>query len=206
MALSEFYASTILKASASFGFTEFVCDPDEITRALGIAPDEVDRKGARRTIRGGRELDIPFSFWSIRSEGGSKDINEHLRMLLRRIDGKQSLCRVEFGRPAFGVTWKCNYLYAGSGPFYEIDVIAGIASWQAELFQDIYQVDQEGNEPVGPEALMRIPKKWFGRSSPDDGRKRLCGGCARRKRGRDSGKNRDRDSCLAEGAAMRRVG
>jgi hypothetical protein len=57
------------------------------------------------------------------------------------------------------------YLYAGNGPFYETDVIAGIASWQAELFQDIYQVDQVENNPVGPEALRRIPKRWF--AEPD---------------------------------------
>ena len=169
MALSEFYASTILKAAASFGFAEFSCDPDEITRAFGIAPEEICRKGERRITRGGHEFVTPFSAWSIQSEDDSKDINEHLRVLLRRIDSKQALYKVEFGPPAFGVTWKCNYLYAGSGPFYEADVIAGIASWHGELFQDIYQVDQEGNDPVGPEALMRIPKKWFGLANAGDG-------------------------------------
>src|SRR5262249_3830636 len=143
-------------------FSGFTCNPEDITEAVGIAPDEVRRQGETRVIRGGRELVTPFSCWSIRSEDESKDINEHLRGLLRRIDGKQALCKAEFGRPGFFVTWKCSYLYAGSGPFYEADVIAGIASWQAELFQDIYQVDQECNDPVGPEGLMRIPKMWFG--------------------------------------------
>jgi hypothetical protein len=169
MAMSEFYASTILKADASFGFAEFACDPDIITQSLGIAPDEIRRKGEKRTIRGGREWVTPFSSWSICSEGDSKDINEHLRMLLRRIDGKQGLCKVEFGPPAFGVTWKCNYLRAGSGPFYEADVIAGIAEWQGELFQDIYHVDQEGIDPAGPDAQMRVPKKWINLGTADDG-------------------------------------
>jgi hypothetical protein len=165
MAISEFYASTILEVSASFGFASFDGDPDEITQAFGIPPDEVRRKGERRLGRGGREFDTPFSSWAIVSVGDSKDVNDHLRGLLRRMEGKQSACKAGFGRASFGVTWKCNYLYAGSGPFYEADVIAGIASWQAELFQDICQVDQVENNPAGPEALRRIPKRWFGESS-----------------------------------------
>lgn len=84
-------------------------------------------------------------------------------MLLGRIDGKQELCKAEFGQPTFAVMWKGNYLYAGSGPFYDADVIMRIASWRAELIQDIYQVDQEQNDAIGPEQLSRIPEKWFGR-------------------------------------------
>jgi hypothetical protein len=131
MAISEFYASTILKVSVSFGFDGFDVDPDEITQVFGIPPDEVRRKGERRMLHDGRELGIPFSSWTIVSADDSKDVNDHLRALLRRIEGKQSACKAEFGRAKFGVTWKCNYLYSGSGPFYEADVIAGIASWQA---------------------------------------------------------------------------
>lgn len=143
MAITEFYASTILKVSVSFGFAGFDGDPDEITRVFGIPPDEVRRKGERRMLHNGREFDTPFSSWTIVSADDSKDVNDHLRGLLRRIEGKQSACKTDFGRARFDVTWKCNYLYSGSGPFYEADVIAGIASWQAELFQDIYQVDQD---------------------------------------------------------------
>jgi len=167
MAISEFYASTILKVSVSFGFDGFDVDPDEITQVFGIPPDEVRRKGERRMLHDGRELGIPFSSWTIVNADDSKDVNDHLRALLRRIEGKQSACKAEFGRAKFGVTWKCNYLYSGSGPFYEADVIAGIASWQAELFQDIYQVDQDQNDPVGPERVRRIPKSWF--AEPSDG-------------------------------------
>ena len=165
MAIDEFYASTILKVSVSFGFAGFDVDPDEITQVFGIPPDEVRRKGERRMLHNGREFDTPFSSWTIVSADDSKDVNDHLRGLLRRIEGKQSAYKTDFGRSRFGVTWKCNYLYSGSGPFYEADVIAGIASWQAELFQDIYQVDQDRNVPVGPEAFRRIPKFVFAEPS-----------------------------------------
>lgn len=66
--------------------------------------------------------------------------------------------RTEFGRPSFSVTWFGNYLYAGSGPYYEADVLRGIASWDAMLWHDIYQVDQEENPPIGKQGLIRIPK------------------------------------------------
>jgi hypothetical protein len=144
MAISDFHASTIVEVRAYFGFDEFACDPDEITSALGIAPDEVRRKGEIRKLRGGREVRCPSNDWSIQSRSGSKDVNEHIRELFARLSGVSGRIRPEFGTPSFSVLWKGNYLYAGSGPFYEADVIAGIAALGAMLWQDIYQIDEAG--------------------------------------------------------------
>jgi hypothetical protein len=47
--------------------------------------------------------------------------------------------------------WEGNYLYAGSGPFYEADVIAGIATLGADLWQDIYQIDEDDAPPRSPD-------------------------------------------------------
>jgi hypothetical protein len=162
MAISDFHASTIVKVRAYFGFSEFACDPDEITRSLGVVPDEVERKGQVRIVRGDREVRRLWNDWTIISRAESKDINDHFRELLARLDGMASRIRADFGPPSFSVLWKGNYLYAGSGPFYEADVIAGIAGLKAMLWQDIYQVDQEESEPIGPEGLQRIPKRWLG--------------------------------------------
>lgn len=162
MSLSEFYESTILKARASFRFFNFEYDPDEITKAMGFDPDRIDRKGKIRQLPSGRESEMLFNIWEIDSQGESKDINDHLRMILRRIEGKQKRLKPEFGPPSFDVLWKCNYLYAGSGPFYEPDVIAGIASWGAILYQDIYQVDQDDSEISSKSMFERIPRSAFG--------------------------------------------
>jgi hypothetical protein len=158
MALSDFYESTILKVSASFGFFNFDCDPNLVSAALRVTPDELLRKGEIRATRGGHKLMNRWNSWHVVSRSDSKDVNVHLRELLARVDGCHGLARPEFGRPSLNVTRKGNYLYAGNGPFYEADVIAGIASWAAELWQDIYQIDQEENPPVGPLKLRRIPK------------------------------------------------
>ena len=159
MAISDFHASTIVKAQAHFGFSEFACNPDEISQALGVVPDAVGRKDQVRIVRGDQELRWPWNSWAIHSRAESKDINDHLRELLARLDGIASRIRNNFGPPSFSVLWTGNYLYAGSGPFYEADVIAGIAALKAMLWQDIYQLDQEEGESVGPEALQRVPKK-----------------------------------------------
>ncbi len=143
MAISDFHASTIVKVRAYFGFSEFACDPDEITKALGVVPDEVGRKGAIRAVMGDREFPWLWNDWSLLSRTESKDVNDHLRELLTRVEGIACRIRDEFGQSSFSVLWKGNYLYAGSGPFYEADVIAGIAALGAMLWQDIYQVDQE---------------------------------------------------------------
>src|SRR6059058_2322583 len=60
MAISDFHASTIVKVRAYFGFDNFACDPDAITRFIGIQPDELGRKGSVKTVRGGREIRRPF--------------------------------------------------------------------------------------------------------------------------------------------------
>jgi hypothetical protein len=62
----------------------------------------------------------------------------------------------ELGAPSFSVLWVGNYLYAGSGPFFEADVIAGVARLKASLYQDIYQVD-EGLEEDGMASPAQPP-------------------------------------------------
>ena len=145
MALSELYESTIEKVRAYFGFSEFECDPQEITDTLGLSPDEVRRKGERRVLRNSRFFDVPFHSWSIESECDSKDVNVHLRQLLHRLEGKEALIRMEWN-PSFSILWKGNYLYAGSGPFFERDVLIGIVRCSADLWQDIYQIDSEDED------------------------------------------------------------
>jgi hypothetical protein len=142
MAISDFHASTIVKVQAYFGFDTFECDPDTITRFMGLQPDEVGLKGSIKTVRAGREIRWPFNSWSLASRAESKDVNEHLRELIDRLSHVTESFPAEFGEPSFSVLWKGNYLYAGSGPFFESDVIAGIARLKAALYQDIYQVDQ----------------------------------------------------------------
>lgn len=142
MAISGLHASTVVNVRAYFGFDRFDCDPDVITRFLEIQPDEVGRKGAVKITGSNREVRWPFNTWSIVSRIESKDVNEHLRELIGRLRHVSGDFPPEFGEPFFSVLWKGNYLYAGSGPFFEADVIVGIARLNAALYQDIYQADE----------------------------------------------------------------
>jgi hypothetical protein len=142
MPISDLHAETINEVRVTFGVSGFACDPDEVTRALGVEPDEVEREGQVRVVtRRGREIRCQWNSWVLISRSRSKDVNVQIRELLGRLEGVRPRWRDEFGVPSFSVMWKGNYLYAGSGPFYEADVIAGIAALGAELWQDIYQVD-----------------------------------------------------------------
>jgi len=138
--LSDFYASTIVKVRADFGFSQFAVDPSEITSVLGIPPSDLRRKGEERIIAG-KPFIVPFNNWLISSSSESKDINVHLRELLDQVLPISERFRPDWNTPSFSVLWKGTYLYAGSGPFYEPDVIHGIAQIGADLWQDIYQVD-----------------------------------------------------------------
>ena len=143
MALHEVFESMIAEASASFGFSGFSCDPDGITAALGIPPDDLMRKGQERTVGArGRIITNPLNSWSISSSGNSKDVNDHLRELLERLAGKRSLLDPAFGEPCFGIMWKASFLQQGTGPYYEPDVLHGIALLGATLYQELIAVDE----------------------------------------------------------------
>jgi hypothetical protein len=151
MAISEFHASTVIRVRVCFGFSEIACDPEELTNALQVQPDEVALKGEVRSLGGGREIRELFNSWTVESHVDSKDVNDHVRELLERVRFAKDRFRPEFGRPSFDVLWEGNYLYAGSGPFYEADVIARIASLGADLWQDIYQIDEDDAPPGNPD-------------------------------------------------------
>ncbi len=142
MTLSEFHESTIVEVSAGFGFSGFECLPSEITAYACLDPDETMVKGDFRLIRGDRTIENAFSSWWISSNSESKDVNVHLRQLLDRISPELSPFPERFGTPSFSILWKGNYLYAGSGPFYESDVLLGMARLNAMLWHDIYQIDE----------------------------------------------------------------
>lgn len=143
MTISDTYASTIIEVKAYFGFDGFDCEPEMITTALGVKPDEIRRKGDVRTLKNGRQIENSKSYWGIESSSDSKDVNVHIRELLERLAGCCDKIQLQFGNPDFSVLWKGNYLYAGSGPFYEADVLQGIAKINGMLWHDIYQIDDE---------------------------------------------------------------
>ncbi len=157
--MSELHESTVVKPEASFGFAGFTCLPDDITERIGLKPDDARIKGHRRVLRNGREFLVPLSTWSIASRSPSKDINEHLRELLVRLQGANLPFDPAWGEAAFAVLWKGNDLCTGRGPSYEPDVLAGIAALGAALHQDSHQVDAE--PPDDTSDFHRAPKRFF---------------------------------------------
>lgn len=145
--LSPLYEAKIRMVRVDFGFSSFVCDPDEITTALGIVPDQIRRKGEIRELRGGQRMTVPVSTWCISSRVESKDVNEHCRELLRRLEGCATRLDPRWGVPGFHVLWKATHFFGGNGPFFLADVVSGIAALGAELWQDLYAV--EDGEPGG---------------------------------------------------------
>ncbi len=148
MALSPQFADSVQKVSVTFGFANFDCDPEVITAALGIIPDEVRRRGDQISVRSGKLFKVPFSTWSISSRVASKDVNDHFRELLERLHGSVGRLEPRWGVPTFSVLYKAAHLYAGNGPFFEVDVVQGIAALGAELWQDIYSLGD-----IAPDAV-----------------------------------------------------
>ncbi len=157
--ISEFYASTVVKVKVDFSLAGFSGAPASVTSALGVEPDWHLEKGDTWITSWGQTRTAAENSWGLESRTDSKDANDHLRELLNRLASRRGAFRPEWGEPSFGILWKGNYLYAGSGPFYEADVLEGVAELGAAIWQDIYQVDQEGGAEV--DELSRIPKRFF---------------------------------------------
>jgi hypothetical protein len=81
---------------------------------------------------------VPSSSWSIESRSASKDVNDHLRELFARLQGAHTHILPQWGVPSFGVLYRATHLGSGNGPFFEADVVEGVALFKAELWQDIY--------------------------------------------------------------------
>ena len=139
MALTPAEEATIETVTAFFSINGFDEDPDEITRLLDLAPDQISRRGQERADAAADEPVETENWWLLQSRLRSKDVNDHLRGLLGRLKGAAAKLKPEW-RPSFAVLWRGTNLVAGGGPVYERDVLAGIAELRAELVQDIYQL------------------------------------------------------------------
>lgn len=165
MEYSEFHLNTIVKVEAYFAFNNFDFHPDLITKELGIKPDKIDVKGDPRETIPGKSIITPFNSWGVKSNSDSKDINFHIKQLLTRLKGLESKMNPKFGAPYFGILYKSNYLYAGSGPYFEPEVIQGIAKFKAEMVFDIIQVDQDLSEEEPKSRFRRLTREDLGLSS-----------------------------------------
>ena len=142
MAIDETFLREITDVRVSLVFFDFEADPDLITDTLGIQPDDVRRKGELGVLGGKQEFRAPHNLWALNSRAGSLDPNVQIRELLARIETVQEKIDPAWN-PSFNILWKSRILGAGAGPYYEKDVIEGIAEMGAEIYQDLYLEEDE---------------------------------------------------------------
>ena len=122
-------------------------DLEEISVLAGRTADYAVSRGDKRLNSVGKVIGIhEQSEWILSTEGrvASKDINEHFRYLFRSISSADALlvARLEgWGAETyFDVLWESSYLYAGTGPILENDVIGEVAKLNGKIGFDIYQI------------------------------------------------------------------
>lgn len=145
--LNPSYESTIVSVAVTFSVSAPDLDPQSISEATGIAPTATARRGdERRNVRGQLLTPETEGWWALstRDRIESRDVDDHFRDLLKLlVPYRAVLCSFAAqGETYFDVVWKSTYLYAGSGPLLAADVIAGVASLDASIGFDIYQVDK----------------------------------------------------------------
>ena len=79
---------------AYFVIAGFPGSPEDITRLLGLAPDDSAGKGEKRRARGGQEYTVKDSYWEIHGRvSNDLSIDEHVVELLDRLSGLESRLR-----------------------------------------------------------------------------------------------------------------
>ena len=151
MALNPLHESHIRGVTVTFSVSAPELDPDAVTAATGLAPDDAARRGDVRRNRKGTPL-RPESqgWWAFGTQGkvASKDVRDHFHYLHERLLPHAETLRA-FGRGGetfFDVLWQSTYLYAGTGPLLDAASIAGVTALGAGMGFDIYQVHEEGEE------------------------------------------------------------
>ena len=144
--ISKYDLRYVTEAYASFSLTGFEMNPNEISQKLNLTPLSVEVKGEPIELPKGGSYLSEENMWHIRSSVNSLDVNDHLKELLDRLETNEADLDESMGKSVFTVTYLNNYLYAGSGPTLESEVVARIGKFNAEIAFDIYQVDQELTE------------------------------------------------------------
>ena len=154
MTLNPSHEAHVGRVAASFILSGTDLDPEVVTRAVGVSPDASARRGDARFNAAGRLVaPHPESWWklSTRNRVESKDLNEHLRVLLSfLLPHRTELLELSRnGQAYFDVLWESSYLYAGTGPVIDPAYVQGIAALGAGVGFDIYQIEAEpSSEPA----------------------------------------------------------
>ncbi len=144
---NDFHTSHIRRVHVDFELMAPDLDPVQVTTTLNVKPTATANRGDERWNLKGKQLQPHDAGWwklTTADSVNSKDVNEHLRYLLEILlpHCESILSFAKNGKTHFDVLWESTYLYAGTGPIINSEHIAGIASLQADIGFDIYQVDE----------------------------------------------------------------
>lgn len=156
--ITKYDLKYVVKTYASFSLNNSDMHPVEITARLNLNPLSIEVKGELISLPKGGGYIAGENHWYIRSISDSLDVNIHLTELLELIEPIAYKLEKSMGHPEFTITYLNNYLYAGSGPTIESEIVARVGKLNASLAFDIYQVDQDLSEEEENAAFSRITR------------------------------------------------
>lgn len=130
------------KTDATLRFVGADLDPDEVTAAVGMAPDVGHKRGEVRVAVRGREYKFPRGIWYITTEDWpSRNLEAHVVRLLDRVEGvRERLASYSRANPDVRFEIMCHWVSASGhgGPSLSPETLARIAAMGATLDFDIY--------------------------------------------------------------------
>ena len=114
-------------------------DPDEVTRALGVEPDRVQRRGEPADRRGLRRVLLNGWFLSTKGKVESRDVRRHVDWLLDRL-GDDAPAKLEHVRAAGArADVACDWVSAtgSGGPILSPAQLRRLADLGLEVWFDV---------------------------------------------------------------------
>ncbi len=112
-------------------------DPDEVTRALGVAPDFAARKGERRQS-GGSVVTQPTGVWSVGISGREWTLEDAIAALLDRLSADLAVWDALAGRYRMDAFCGLRVATWNRGAVLSSELLRRLADRHLDLSLDIY--------------------------------------------------------------------
>jgi hypothetical protein len=127
---------------ATLRFVDKDLDPNIITSAFGIQPDEAHKRGDKRISKSGKEYPYPRGVWYLTTTGWpSRNLEAHIVRLLDRVEPVAEVVRrIIQEHPSYRFEIICYWMSATGqgGPSFSPSTLSRIAALGATLDFDIY--------------------------------------------------------------------
>jgi hypothetical protein len=120
---------------------DFNCDPEEITKQLGLRPSFAGRKGAMRELKPGHSIRLLNDTWELESGmNPSSDIEPQIVSILNQLDAAGGAVKVITSRYESNLKIGAYYPSSNAGIYLSKETIKRLGNYNLSIDLDQYYI------------------------------------------------------------------